>query len=416
MRRPTKMELQPILDKLAKKVAGWKPRMLSHDGRLCLIKSTMMALPVHTMSVIQLPKWAIKEIERKCRVFLWKGQDEVSGGHCLVAWKNVCMPVENGGLGIKNLEYFGHALRLKWQVTKLQHKNRPWSMVDFQLGGEVEKIFQSMAEFIVGNGQNTKFWTSNWLGGGSIAWRWPILSTYVGRSNLSVAQALTGNRWVRDLRGSLSNEALAQYFELWSELQTIHLSQEEDSIRWKLTPDGQFSSTSAYDLFFKSMELCPVVELIWHAKAPSKIRFFMWLATKGRCLTADNLQKRGWPHSDCCTLCTRESEDCAHLFSKCVYTVRVWSLLRSWINVPFPIPGRSELGLTEWWMQARLRFRHCYRDNFDSVCMLVCWTVWKERNGRVFDQRSRIPEQLAEAIKEEVLLWKEAGYFETNNS
>lgn len=165
------MELQPILDKLAKKVAGWKPRMLSHDGRLCLIKSTMMALPVHTMSVIQLPKWAIKEIERKCRGFLWKGQEEVSGGHCLVAWKNVCMPVENGGLGIKNLEYFGHALQLKWQVTKLQHKNRPWSMVDFQLGGEVEKIFQSMAEFIVGNGQNTKFWTSNWLGGGGPFYR-----------------------------------------------------------------------------------------------------------------------------------------------------------------------------------------------------------------------------------------------------
>lgn len=68
-RKPTKAELQPILDKLAKKVAGWKPKMLSIDGRLCLIKSVLMALPVHFLSVLQLPRWAIKDIERKCRGF-----------------------------------------------------------------------------------------------------------------------------------------------------------------------------------------------------------------------------------------------------------------------------------------------------------------------------------------------------------
>lgn len=43
--------------------------------------------------------------------------------------------------------------------------------------------------------------------------------------------------------------------------------------------------------------------------------------------------------------------------------------------------------------------------------MLICWQLWKERNARVFEQRSRSPEQLTEAIKE-VMLWKEAGYFE----
>lgn len=64
-RQPTKAEVQPILDKLAKKVAGWKPKMLSIDGRLCLIKSVLMALPVHFMSVLQLPRWAVKDIERK---------------------------------------------------------------------------------------------------------------------------------------------------------------------------------------------------------------------------------------------------------------------------------------------------------------------------------------------------------------
>lgn len=165
-------------------------------------------------------------------------------------------------------------------------------MVDFQLGAEVDSIFHSAAEFIVGNGKRTSFWTANWLGGGSIAWRWPVLSTYLGRSRLTVAQALTNQRWVRDLQGSLSNQALAQYFQLWSEIQMVQLNQEDDRIKWKPAADGNFSCSSAYDLFFMAREVCPVGELIWHAKAPARVRFFMWLAVKERCLTADNLQKR----------------------------------------------------------------------------------------------------------------------------
>lgn len=86
-RKPTNAEIQPILDRLAKKVAGWKPKMLSIDGRLCLIKSVLMALPVHYMTVLQLPRWAIKDIERKCRGFLWKrtGRDQRRALPSLVA-------------------------------------------------------------------------------------------------------------------------------------------------------------------------------------------------------------------------------------------------------------------------------------------------------------------------------------------
>uniref|UniRef100_J3L095 Reverse transcriptase zinc-binding domain-containing protein n=1 Tax=Oryza brachyantha TaxID=4533 RepID=J3L095_ORYBR len=32
-------------------------------------------------------KWVITEVEQKCRGFLWKGWEEVNGGHWLVAWK-----------------------------------------------------------------------------------------------------------------------------------------------------------------------------------------------------------------------------------------------------------------------------------------------------------------------------------------
>lgn len=126
-RKPTKAEIQPILDRLAKKVAGWKPKLLSIDGRLCLVNSVLQALPVHFMTVLQLPKWAVKDIERKCRGFLWKGQEKVNGGHCLVSWRKLCMPIEKGGLVVMDLDLFGQALRLKWHAKSLEQKGRPWT-------------------------------------------------------------------------------------------------------------------------------------------------------------------------------------------------------------------------------------------------------------------------------------------------
>mgnify|MGYP003702918895 CR=1 FL=1 len=94
------------------------------------------------------------------------------------------------------------------------------------------------------------------------------------RSKLTVAQALSNHRWVRDLRGSLSNVAMVQFFQLWDELQLFNLSQEPDTIRWKASSDGNFSVSSAYDLFFMARESCPCGELIWQAGAPSRICFF----------------------------------------------------------------------------------------------------------------------------------------------
>lgn len=203
-----------------------------------------------------------------------------------------------------------------------------------------------------------------------------------------------------------------QYFQLWDEIQQINLSQEEDTIRWKLTPDGSFSVSSAYDLFYMAREISPCGQLIWQTKAPSKVRFFLWLATKGKCLTADNLAKRGWPHEDHCVLCQREQEDCLHLFVTCDFSRRVWQLLRAWVNVDFPLPGQAGEGLIGWWMVARCHFRSRYRSNFDSVFALTCWLIWKERNARIFQHKQQTVEQLLEDIKEEVWMWKSGGYFQ----
>jgi hypothetical protein len=62
---------------------------------------------------------------------------------------------------------------------------------------------------------------------------------------------------------------------------------------WKWAVNGRFNPASAYDLFFMVNTEARCCSLIWHTRLPSKVKFFMWLADKGRCLIADNLASGG---------------------------------------------------------------------------------------------------------------------------
>ncbi|BAS93401.1 Os05g0326900 [Oryza sativa Japonica Group] len=211
---------------------------------------------------------------------------------------------------------------------------------------------------------------------------------------------------VRGLQGSLTNEALGEFFQLWDEVQNVSLQAAADGIKWIA-----LTAASAYDLFFMATEDCPYGELLWHSRAPSRVRFFMWIALKGRCLTADNLAKRNWPHDVLCPLCQREDEDCHHLFVSCDYTAAVWRKMRAWCNANFTIPADKNRSLAEWWLTERRRFRTSYRTDFDSAFMLICWVIWKERNARIFQNVSRTHESLEDDITEETAVWRVAGDF-----
>uniref|UniRef100_A0A0E0L705 Uncharacterized protein n=1 Tax=Oryza punctata TaxID=4537 RepID=A0A0E0L705_ORYPU len=80
-------------------------------------------------------------------------------------------------------------------------------------------------------------------------------------------------------------------------------------------------------------------------------------------------------------------------------------------NVAFDLPGHSGLQLAEWWQQERSFFQPSYRNAFDSFFLMVCWLIWKERNGRIFEHKFKVAEQLVEDIKEENSIWKTAGFF-----
>jgi hypothetical protein len=50
------------------------------------------------------------------------------------------------------------------------------------------------------------------------------------------------------------------------------------------------------------------------------------------------------------------------------------------------------------------------RRSFDSLVLLVSWILWKERNHRTFDRKSRSTTELLQAIFEEADAWIVAGF------
>ena len=95
----------PILEKMEKKLSGWKCLYLSKDGRLTLLRSTLSSLPTYFLSLFTIPKAVTARMESIQRNFLW-GSSEGNFKYPLVAWEYVCVPMEFGGLGIRSVVSF----------------------------------------------------------------------------------------------------------------------------------------------------------------------------------------------------------------------------------------------------------------------------------------------------------------------
>ncbi|KAK4384464.1 putative ribonuclease H protein [Sesamum angolense] len=97
---------------------------LSFAGRLQLIKSVLMSLDVYWAMAFILPKGVIREVEKRMRNFLWKGNSTV--GYPKVAWSSVCRPKEEGGLGIRDILALNKALMCRHLWNVIQGTSRPF--------------------------------------------------------------------------------------------------------------------------------------------------------------------------------------------------------------------------------------------------------------------------------------------------
>jgi hypothetical protein len=270
-------------------------------------------------------------------------------------------------------------------------------------------LFYAATTITLGNGEIAPFWESPWLNGRKPKDIAPLIFDISSRKKWSVKQALQNNAWISKIKmdANLTTQHIREYIELWVALREVHLHEDtQDTIVWNLTTNGEYTSASAYKAQFFGAISSNMNKLVWKAWAPPKIKFFAWLAIQNRLWTADRLEKRGWDNCGLCPLCKQTGETATHLFSQCRYSRRLWGFIKDWVGTTCirMEEWTVELHIEDWWTMMASKAKA-----MASVTMLASWLIWKERNARVFNNKSAPPTVLFDTFKNEARFWATAG-------
>jgi len=110
-------QYSPLIHKLETAIQGWMGKHLTYAGRLELIKSVLYGMVQFWVSIFPMPHAVIKQIICLCRNFLWTGNSCRSKA-ALVAWKTVCLPKNEGGLGLLDIQVSNNCFIAKhlWNI------------------------------------------------------------------------------------------------------------------------------------------------------------------------------------------------------------------------------------------------------------------------------------------------------------
>jgi len=182
---------KPIIDKIKAKLSNWKGKILSMAGKICLIKSVIIALLLFYLSFFKASSKVCSLIKKIQTKFLWGWGYEERKIAWLV-WDKVCSPIEMGGLGIREIGRFNVAFLTKWKwrtgvddggvwrdilestygswrdmrVTMEDKKSYFWwrDLSKICHDGNETNWFDNRIRWKLGNGKRIRLWEDKWIG------------------------------------------------------------------------------------------------------------------------------------------------------------------------------------------------------------------------------------------------------------
>ena len=86
---------------IAQKIKGWYGNLISHSGRLVLLRSVLQSMTFHIFCVLDPPVAVIHWLERMFATFVW-GKSEDKSKHKWVPYFVLCLPYAEGGVALKS--------------------------------------------------------------------------------------------------------------------------------------------------------------------------------------------------------------------------------------------------------------------------------------------------------------------------
>jgi hypothetical protein len=201
---------------------AWKGPSMYRIGRLTMVKTTLLTMPIYTAISIHMPHWLQKALVRISKSFLWSGTDVVQGGKCLVAWSHVARPLDLGGLGVLDLNLMGRALRLRWLwLSRPDHLGSPTTSQ-----GPAPPKRSSRLPFAA-------LWVAATPLSFGTTHGWKVAASPISHELVavvaprawkrSVVVVLTNGTWICDIAGPLTVPILVRYLQIRQRLEGVTL-------------------------------------------------------------------------------------------------------------------------------------------------------------------------------------------------
>ncbi|MQL86848.1 hypothetical protein Taro_019383 [Colocasia esculenta] len=291
-----------LVDNVTRKLVGWRANVLSQAGRVVLIRSVLLSLPVYLASSLSIPK-------------------------------SICNQIALAAKQIWNI-FHGDSLWSRYAKQRfLKQSHFSDILVPFPLG--ISKLIFAKAKEVVlanirwlgGDGSSVNFYKDTWIG--------PSPLMHVLRGNPSLAQE-SHNIMINEMVLDINNP-------VWSFLNVspsyVHslLSTSQDKFIWAANPHGNFTVKSAYDLASSHGVSRSALTKLWHHAIPPRAAVFAWRLLHRAVPVDSRIVECGVPIVSMCSCCKAHAQESLdHLFIFSDNAKELWSwiapLLSNHIN------------------------------------------------------------------------------------
>jgi hypothetical protein len=309
-------------------------------------------------------------------------------------WQLVAQKKEVGGFGIPDMRSLNMPLLSSWIFRYGLQSESIWvKIVDHKYNNNSPNIICSDRtaispfwkgvmwalqaarmgfKWLVGNGRKVRFWEDHWFDNSSLAIQfWPL---YVinDQQGKTINQVWDGQVLILSFRRAVSENLMNMWFDLLSIVESVRLQDDNDQIIWCFNSNGKYFVQSLYAVISNRGVVPVFVSSVWKLKVPLRIQIFLWLVTKNKILTRDNLAKRRELTDKTCLFCN-ELESVNHLLFDCCVARGVWLVIAEVLNLS---------GIWNFEFIATFWLAHKKHLNTNIVASAVLWCLDLLGQGR----------------------------------